>query len=60
MKQKRPPVKGGAVPKLPGDRVQPFYQSPFGDAIAPLTIIIAAELDRRLLSAARAAKAVRQ
>jgi hypothetical protein len=59
MKQKRPPVKGGAVPKLPGDRVQPFYQNPFGDAIAPLSIIIASEFERRLHSAARAAKTVR-
>jgi hypothetical protein len=59
MIQKRPPVKGGAVPKLPGNRVQPFYQNPFSDAIAPLAIIIVTEVDRRMRSAAQAAKAVR-
>ena len=52
-KQKRPPVKGGAVPKLPGDRVQPFYQNPFTGAIAPLPVIIVTEVERRLEAAAR-------
>jgi hypothetical protein len=56
--QKRRPGRGGADHVLAGDLVSPFYISMDGETIAPLSAIIAAELDRRCLTVARAAKQV--
>lgn len=49
-------ARGGANQVLAGDLVQPLYLTLDGRAIAPLPLIIAAELERRQWNVARAVR----